>query len=374
MTIIIDDLPIPGENKTTPNFDQRDTDILFLALEDNMLQNPVGTDLGEATSDFATSNGFLTGSGNLTQASLTTAISDVTLTPTTILFTPAIKAQMITDLGTIKTCTAVYSSGGLTQLAVDGSSGLLDHTDLVIRNIGAPDGAATQMLAFPNSITTEIPGELPADFPGFPSLDGLTNFGGLPEVSAIPELGLPDLDAIPALPNLGDLPGVNLPGVPDPTAVLSAVSGTVLAPEFGGISTDLAGNACAIAAAGVAGFSPLNTDVSGVLGAVDGDALAELAPSLNVNTTTLVPGLDALAPSFGDMGGGLNDALLGEQDALFAGGCSTLSTVASTGCGSSSAAMAETSTVTNALKTSTGASLIASTATPELDSVLGGFS
>jgi hypothetical protein len=367
--ITINDLPIPGQNKTVPNFDQQGTDILMLALAGTMVQNPVASDFGSAISNFTAVNDSLTGSGSLTQSNITTAIGIVTAAPLTVAFTSGIKSQMETNLNSLKVTANTFSSGGLSQLALDSASGLLAHTDLVTQNIGAPDAVVSQILSFPNSITTAISGSLPNDFPGIPALSGLTNFGGLSTTSAIASLGLPALSAIPGLPNLGTLPGVNLPGIPDPSAVLAAVSGTVLGTEFGGISTLLSGNASSIASAAVAGFGPLGINVTNILGAVDGDALAGLAPSLDLNVTSLVPGLDSLAGPFGGMAGGLSDALLGEQDALFGGGCSS----PALGCGAASGVMASVSSVTNALKSATGASLIASVATPQLSSIVGGF-
>jgi hypothetical protein len=98
-----------------------------------------------------------------------------------------------------------------------------------------------------------------------------------------------------------------------------------------------------------------------------------LAP-LSTNVAAFVPGLDALAGPFGDVGAGLGSLLGGEQAALLGGGCITISPLTSAAaCGSGFGSLASSSTVTNALKTSTGAKLVASSATSSLNSTLGGF-
>lgn len=367
MTIIIDDLPFPGEG-VTPTLDQRDTDILKLGLQGAMLQNPLADDLTAASNSFSSVNSFLT--GNLSQSSIDNAIDLVSTTPTDVDFTTVIQTQMLDDLDTLKATASSYS--GISQLATDSTSDLLTHTNLLTENIGVADGITNQILTFPKTLTSDIPGGLPTDFPGIPQLSGLTNFEGLSAVPAIPSLGMSALPSVDALPNLGDLPGVNTPGIPDPAAVLSAVSGSILSPEYGGVGSQVAANASTVASAAVAGFSPMNSNVSDILGATTGADLAAIASSFNTNVADLTPGLDTLAGPFGDTAGGVSGLLNGEQDALFGGGCSTL--VSGAGCGSASGALATTATVTNALKTQTGAQLIASTATPELSSILGGFS
>jgi len=373
MTIDIDSLPLPGEGITEPVLDQRDTDISFLSLEDDMVQNPLSSDLNTVIPDFETVNNLIQ-TGNLSQSTIDDAIFDVNSTiPNGVEFTILDKINMLADLDTLKACTAVYA--GLTPGALVGAQGLLEHSDIVGQNIGITDGVTSQLLTYPKMLTTDIEGGLPTTFPGIPQLSGLPNFQGLSAVPAIPSLGLPALDAVPGLPNLGTLPGVNLPGVPDADDVLKAVSGTVLAEEFGGVGCLVTGNSLPIAASALTGMNPLGGNVSDILAAgTDPIAMGGLVAPLSTNVAAFVPGLDDLAGPFGDMGGGLGSLLAGEQAALFGGGCVTISPLTSAAaCASGFGSLASAASVTNGLKTSTGAKLVSSSATSSLDTLLGGF-
>jgi len=373
MTIDIDSLPLPAEGITEPVLDQRDTDISFLSLEDDMVRNPLSSDLNTVIPDLTTVNNLVQ-TGNLSQSTIDSAISDVQATlPNGVEFTILDKINMLADLDTLKTSAGAYT--GLTPSALVGAQGLLEHSNIVGTNIGITDGVTGQLLTYPRLLTSDIEGGLPTTFPGIPQLSGLPNFQGLSAVPAIPSLGLPALDSVPGLPNLGDLPGVNLPGVPDADDVLKAVSGSVLAEEFGGVGCLVTANSLPIVSSALTGMNPLGGNINDILAAgLDPIAMGGLVAPLSTNVTAFVPGLDALAGPFGDMGGGLGSLLAGEQAALFGGGCVTISPLTgATACGSGFGSLASTATVTNGLKTSTGAKLVKSSATPALDSVLGGF-
>ena len=364
MTCIdLDSLPYTGEGIIQPVLDQRDTDIVFLDLLDDMVQNPISADLNAAIPNYTTINNLIQ-TGNLSQSTIDDAISDVQATlPNGVEFTILDKINMLADLDTLKTCTAAYA--GLTPGALVSAQGLLEHSDIVSTNLGIADGVTSQLLTYPKMLTSDIQDGLPTTFPGIPQLSGLPNFEGLAAVPAIPSLGLPALDSVPGLPNLGELPGVNLPGVPDPDEVLKAVSGTFLSEEFGGVGCLVTGNSLPISTSALAGMNPLGGNVNDILAAgLDPIAMGGLVAPLSTNVTAFVPGLDELVGPFGDMGGGLGSLLGGEQAALFGGGCVTISPLTgAAACGSGFGSLASAASVTNALKTSTGAKLVASSAT-----------
>lgn len=367
MTIDIPNLPEFGDDFIEPAFDQTTYDVSELLLQETALENPLKTDLDVAIPDLTTADGFVT--GVLSQASIQTAIDD--MPPADINLSASDRAQLLSDLETIKSSMAPYE--GTTTTVTNNATGLLDHSDLMTQNLPIVGSTVNQALSLSKLVPSDIPGGLPTTFPGAPGLVGVTNFGGLSAVNAIPSLGLPALPAVPGVPNASTLPGVNLPGVPVSTDVLTSLSGSVLAPEFGGVGSLVTGNTSAIAAAAVTGMTPTAGAVQNILGNItDTSALSGLVTPTSNTVSNFIPGLDSLAPPFSDIGGGMGDMVNGEVGALNGTGCTTLvPAVPGFQCASAGTALSQASNITGMLTTQSSAKLVSSTATPALGDIVG---
>jgi len=285
MTIDIPSLPEAGDNITEPAFDQTTTDLSELLLQEDALLNPLETGLNLAIPDLATADGFL--AGTLSQASIQSAIDD--MPPADVNLTVVERDSLLADLSTIKTSMSAYE--GTTTTVLNNATGLLDHSDLMTQNLTIVGSTVNQTLSLPKLIQSDIPGGLPTTFPGAPGLVGVTNFSGLSAVGAIPSLGLPDLPSIPGVPNASTLPGVNLPGVPVPDDILTSLTSSVLAPEFGGVGTSVVGNACSIAASAVTGLTPTAGNVQDILDNItDTSALSGLVSPTSSTVSSFIPG------------------------------------------------------------------------------------
>lgn len=367
MTIDIPNLPEFGDKFTEPAFDQTTTDVSELLLQETALVNPLKAELDVAIPDLTTADSFL--AGTLSQTSIQTAIDDMPAADVNL--TVADRNSLLADLGTIKTSMAAYE--GTTTTVLNNATGLLSHSDLMTQNLPIVGSTVNQALSLPNLTQSDIPGGLPTTFPGAPGLVGVTNFGGLGAVSAIPSLGLPALPAISGVPNASTLPGVNLPGVPVPSDVLTSLSGSILTPEFGGVGSLVTGNACSLGAAAVAGLTPTAGAVSSIANNItDTSALSGLVSSTSGTVSSFIPGLDSLATPFSDLGGGMGDIVSGEVGALNGTGCTTLAPAAAGfQCASAGASVSQASTITGMLTTQSSAKLVSSTATPALGDIVG---
>ncbi len=366
MALDIPSLPNIGDNITEPAFDQTTTDVGKLVLQQNATVNPLATDLNTAFTDFASANSFI--GSSLSQANIQDAIDNMPAAD--IDLTTAERNSLLADLATIKTSMAAFD--GPTQTAVNNTTSFIDHTDLMADNIPIVSGVVGQILILPRMIQTDIPNGLPSDFPGSTCFDTVTTtFNGMIAVAAIPTLNLPALDAVPSLPDVRTLSGINIPGVPDPDQVLTAFSGSILTEEFGGVGILLAPNAAAFAAATVTGMTPLAAAVDAIQANIgDTSALSGLVTSTAITTSTFTPAMDTLAACFSEILTAMNELVTSEQQALFAGNQTVLQKNITNTCKSSFSAFGEGSSITSLITNQSGAKLISSTASTELATLL----
>lgn len=368
MTIDISNLP-DYDDIVIPTSDERITEIMNLALEGDVFQNPIAGDLATSTAS-ATAVGGLVG-GVLSQSSIQGLIDD--LPDTDLDFTAADKTSMINSLNGMAESSLPYEA--TSTLVTDSLSRLTDHSNILSFNSGVLCSAIAQTLQTPASIVSDIPGGFPTDFPGVPPLTGIPPFPGLPAVPAIPSLGLSALPEIPDLPSLSDLPGVNLPGIPNVDDIFPSLGGSILAPEFGGLGGDLSFNSSSINAAALAGLGPMGSVAGDIASNItDTAALSALVPDASSVVNTFAPGLEELAPSFGDAGGAMGDMVSGEESGVFGTSCTSVpGLTGAASCDSASQAKGVASSVTQTVTIQSGAKVISSVATPALKSALGGF-
>ncbi len=339
-----------------------------LILQDSAFSNPLSGSLTPAVAEYTSVRDAVT-TGDLSSSSVSSAISDIAVEPTGGAFTAGKKAALLASLGTIDTSMIPYR--GTSQLALDGASDLLTHSTTMTASALGISGAITGTTDLPNMLESDIGGGLPTSFPGIPDLAGSAQFNGVPAVPAIPSLGLPALDSVSAITSAENLPGVNLPGIPDASDVMKSMSGSILAPEFGGVGTTLSGNTASIATSALTGMNPLGDvvgDVSGALG--NSDQLAALSDSAVSAVTDFVPGLDELSGPFGDYGPSELSLVGAETDGLGGSACSSPGLAVGAGCGSAAAAYSQATAVQAVTKSAVGSSIIQSVATPEMQAIL----
>jgi len=366
MALDISSLPNIGDNITEPAFDQTTTDVGKLVLQQDATVNPLSTDLNTAFVDFASANSFINNS--LSQANIQDAIDNMPASDANL--TIAERDSLLADLATIKTSMAAFD--GPTQTAVNNITNFIDHTDLMADNIPLVAGVVGQALILPRMIQTDIPNGLPSDFTGSTCFDTVTTtFNGMIAVAAIPTLNLPALDAVPSLPDVRTLPGIDTPGVPDPDQVLTAFSGSILAEEFGGVGILLAPNAVAFAAAAVTGMTPLAAVVDAIQANIgDTSALSGLVASTASTTSTFTPAMDTLGACFGEISTAMGELVTSEEQALFAENQTVLQKDITNTCKSAFSAFGEGSSITNLVTNQSGAKLLSSTASTALATLL----
>ncbi len=368
MPIDISSLP-DYDDIVVPSNDPKVTDIMNLALQGSVFQNPLASDLASATASASGVSGLVAGTGILTQSSIQDLIDNLPLPD--IDFTAADRTSMINSLTEMSTSSLPYE--GFSSLMTDGLSRLTDHSNILSLNPSILTNTFAQTLQTPASILSDIPGGFPTNFPGVPDLTGIIPFPGLPALGAIPSLGLPSLDFIPSLPSLSDLPGVNLPGIPIADDILPSLGGSILSADFGGVGSLLSGNTSAITSAALTGLGPMGSVASDIASSItDTAALSALVPSASSVVTSFAPGLATLAPSFGDAGGAMGDLVSGEEAGIFGTSCgSTVGLVGAPSCNSASAAKGLASSVIETTKIQSGAKVISSVGTSSLKGVLG---
>lgn len=366
MTIDIGSLPLPGDNITEPLVDELQTDIMKLILEQDALQNPLRGDLDAAIPDLQSMNNLVQGS--LSQSNIQSVIDNLPLPGPT--FTMADRLTLIDSLVAIKETMQPYESSA--QTAVNGATSLLDHSELMCANIPSVNAITSGIITAPKTIVSDIEGGLPSDFPGLPDLAGIPAFNGIPPIPNIPDLGLNAFDAVPGTTSAENLPGVNLPGVPDAPEVLRSFSGSVLSEEFGGAGLPAAQRLNAMSSAALTGATPLAGVVDDIADAgSDTATLTNLALSVPSTVSTFTPPMQTLADPFGGVGGGASSLVASEQSALFGGGCTEFETAdINAGSCSTSDAISKAGALRGMLDTQTGASLLKSVSTPALSDLV----
>ncbi len=245
---------------------------------------------------------------------------------------------------------------------------MLDHSNLMTNNIPTVGGIINDAIATPSRFTSEVAGALPASFPSkMPAYrrgGGFPNFGGL-SLPSIPNVDLPAVN-LPAMPNVGALTGVSIPGIPNPTDVLEGFSGS-LTGSGPGLASSMGSYASKM--------PELTSEVSDIVQSLNvqplnalGDLASPLPPSIPspANLAKLAD-FSAVTDGLGSLGGGMGSMVSGEQGGIFAAACSKLSLGGACG-GLPSIADASglASSLTSLAGTATTAQLVDSVATGPL--------
>jgi hypothetical protein len=337
-------------------------------LQNNAFQNPLASDLAPAVANYTSIRDVVT-TGDLSTSSVSTAISDIVGESTGGSFTAGKKAALLASLGAIDLSMVPYR--GTAQLALDGASDLLAHSNVMTSSVLGVSGSILGTIDLPNMLESDIGGGLPSSFPGIPDLSGIASFDGLPSLPAIPSLSLPALPSVSSVINAANLPGVNLPGIPNPADVMKSMGSSILGPEFGGVGGVLSGNTADIAASALNGMNPFSGVVGGVTGALgDSAQLAALSDAATSAVTDFAPGLAELSPSFDEYGAGAEDLIGAEEGGLGGAACSSPGLAVGAGCGSAAAAYSQATAVQAATKSAVGSSLIQSVTTPAMQAIL----
>jgi hypothetical protein len=348
--------------------DNQAVEMGHLILQDSAFSNPLSSSLTPAVAEYTSVRDKVT-TGDLSASSISTAISDIAAEPISGAFTAGKKAALLASLDSIDTSMIPYQ--GTAQLALDGASNLLTHANNMVSSVLGVAGSITGTIDLPNMLESDIGGGLPTSFPGIPDLSGIAQFDGFPSIPAIPSLSLPSLPSISGILSAENLPGVNLPGIPNPSDVMKSLSGSIVLPEFGGVGSILSGNTASIATSALNGMNPLGDVVGDVAGALGDPAkLATLSNDAVSAVTDFIPGMDELAAPFGDYGAGELDLISAETDGLGGAACSSPGLAVGAGCGSAAAAYSQATAVQAVTKSAVGSSLIQSVATPEMQAVL----
>ena len=337
-------------------------------LQNDAFRNPLASDLTPAVANYTSIRDKVT-TGDLSTSAVSTAISDIIAEPIGGAFTAGKKAALLTSLDAIDLSMVPYR--GSSQLALDGVSDLLTHSNSMTDSALGVAGAIGGTIDLPNMLESDIGGGLPTSFPGIPDLSGIAQFDGFPSIPSIPSLSLPALPSVSGVINAANLPGVNLPGIPNPSDVMKSMSSSILAPEFGGVGSVLSGNTANIATSALNGMNPLGDTVGGVAGALgDSAQLAALSDSATDAVADFVPGLADLSPSFDEYGAGAEDLIGAEEGGLGGAACSSPGLAVGAGCGSAAAAYSEATAVQNAIESPVGSALMQSVATDGMKGIM----
>lgn len=375
----IPQLPEVTDFIKNPIYNKDLTDITALALRGNAIKNPLRGGLSNSIGNLRNSISQISAVEKKISAAkktFQTARSGIdrfsgVLGPKGLGSTVIGRAQSVASSNPqLKSAISALKAGKSNMVAALGQANrMLEHSNLMTGNIPQVGSIINDAIATPSKFTSDVLGALPSSFPSkIPSFNvpgGLPNFSGL-SLPALPNLDLSSV-SLPAMPNVGSLPGVSIPGIPNPTDVLNGFAGSLT-----GAGPDLVNSM-----SGYASKLPALTDtVSGIVESLNNTPVSTvtgLVPSLPTSIPTpanlaALADFSSLTGGLGSMAGGLGDLVGGEAGGIGAAACSSLSLGAS--CGSISQAAGLASILTSLASTSTTAKLVDAVATGPLKSKL----
>ncbi len=367
----ISDLPEAGDGIPQPIYDQQTTNITALVLTNNAIENKLCGDLTESVANLS----YARNAFNVNDEEIRRVRDHVRDTPTSLAMTPEYKANLLAGLDSMLNFKNVMN-GAISQV-----NRFTDHSNVMTTNIAAVGGVINDVISMPSQLTSDIVGGLPSSFPAkIPSFKlgpdklPIPNFSGL-SLPAIPKFGIASA-SIPGVPDVKNLPGVSIPGIPNPSDVLKSFGGSALGTQFGGVGKLLSSNMKQFSGVAKALSGGVSSQIASISSGIESSLASQLQGSLTPPVLPSLPPVDQLS-DISDLGaatgavsglsGGMSNVIGGENGAMNGATCSVLSPGAACGGAPSiSNALGTANGLSNMAKTQSSAKLLASTATPAL--------
>ncbi len=371
----IHDLPEAGEEILEPIYDQQITNITSLVLNNNATENKLCGDLTESVSNLSSSVRDF----NVKDDEIQRVRDHVDSTPvgTTPEFTADYKQKLLNGLD------SVFNFNNKMKSAVSQVQRFTDHGNVMVQNVTALSSVINNAISLPSQLTTDIIGGLPSSFPSkIPSfklgLDKLPipNFSGL-NLPSMPKFNISSF-SIPGIPDINNLPGISIPGIPNPSDVFKSFSGSIADSSFGGVGKLLSSNMKKYSGVVKSLAGKVSSSISGLTSSITGSIANQFNGSL-VSPPPTLPQIPTIAEitdmvdlgsatdAVSGLSGGMSDVIGGENGAMNGVTCSLL--LPGGACGglpSITSSLGTASGLANMAKTTTSSKLLASVATPAL--------
>ncbi len=366
----IADLPESGDALPQPIYDQQTTNITALVLTNNAVENKLCGDLNKSTANL---NSALR-SFSATDAEIRRVRDHVR--DTAVGMTPTYKTNLLNGLnGMLNFKNTV--SGALSQVGR-----FTDHSNVMTQNIAAVGAVVNDVIGMPKRLTSDILGALPSSFPAKipsyvlgPDKLPIPNFGGL-NLPTIPKFNISPTN-ITGIPDIKNLTGVSVPGIPDASKILKSFGASIAALAFGGVGKLLAGNMKKYSGVINKLAGGVSSQISGIASGISVDPTSQLDGIVDVPALPTLPTVDQLSDitdlgiatgAVGGLSSGMSEIVGGELGAMNGATCSVLAPggAACEGAPSISNAVGTANGLVNMTKTKTSAKLLASVATPAL--------
>ena len=341
--IDFDKLPEVNDFFTTPVYNKNITDMTALALRGQATRNPLAGGLQDSIGNLNNAIGQISAlekkmeDAKKAQQRTSFGVDRFTSITSGVLST---KGLASTQLGraenaarsnpTLQSAVSAMKTGKSQMVSALGQANrMLDHSRLMTENIPTMGGIVNDAISAASRYTSDIPGGLPSNFPNkIPSYlrsatgGAIPNFGGL-SLPSLPNVDLPSIN-LPAMPNVTQLTGVSIPGVPNPTDILEGFTGsfTGAGPGLVGGLKDYASKVPELTESVTDIVDSLNVEPLNALGDIAAPALPAAIPS-PANLASIANFTDVTG-GLGNLAGGLSGMVGGEQGGIFAATCSSL--------------------------------------------------
>ncbi len=371
----IHDLPEAGDEIIEPIYDQQITNITSLVLNNNATENKLCGDLNESAANLNASAGDF----NVPDAEIQRVRDHVASTPvgTSPEFTSQYKDSLLEGLN------GVLGFNNKMKGALSQIQRFTDHSNVMVQNVTALGSVINNVISMPSQLTSDILGGLPSSFPSkIPSfklgLDKLPipNFSGL-SLPSIPKFNISSF-SIPGIPDINNLPGVSIPGIPNPADILSSFSASLSDISLGGVGKYLSGGMKKYSGVAKALAGKVSSAISGISSSIANSiANQELGslltdPPFGIEIPTLseisdMIDLSKVTGAISGLGKSMAKLIGGENGAMSGATCSLLMPGAACGGLPSISSAIGTATALSKMKdTVTSSKLLASVATPAL--------
>lgn len=365
----ISDLPEAGSGIPQPIYDQQITNITSLVLTNNAIENKLCGDLTESVANLNSAiSGF-----NVNDSEIRRVRDHVR--DTAVGMTPEYQANLVAGLNSMLNFKNTMK-GAISQI-----NRLTDHSNVMTQNVASVGAVVNDVISMPSQLTSDIAGGLPSSFPAKipsyrlgPDKLPIPNYSGT-SLPAIPKFDIASA-SIPGVPDINNLPGVSIPGIPNPADVLKSFGGSVAFPAFGGVGKLLSSNMKKYSGVVKSLSSSVSSQISSIAGGIAGSATSQLdgfiappaLPSLpTADQISDMNDLGAASGAVGNLSSGMSDTIGGEIGAMNGATCSILAPGAACGGAPSiSNALGTANGLANMAKTETSAKLLSSVATPAL--------
>lgn len=366
MAIDIDDLPEYGSQIKEAFFSQDEWDIAKEFLDSNGVINPIKDKLTSSLSALDVTKMNI--DTNFSPSQIQNLIT--TMPPVSLNFTQDIRNNLINTLTDLSSMVSNVNIDGL----LSKTTSFMNHTNGLTQHFPSLLSSANQVFSLPKSIPSDIPNGLPTDFPGIPDLKGVTGFSGFNGLPSLEFLNLPSIPSIDGLPNIEDITGLNLPGIPDSTEIINSLAGSIMPSSLGGISDKIMDALGPMTEGLKNGFSSLGPHFEPIKSAILSGNPNQLSieainhmPAIN----NIIPDMNVLASGVNDLTTKMDDMANSEKKCLFGTACATFEPDdGATQCNSPAKALANASILKRNSGFKTGATLIKAVTSDKVKSIL----